>query len=112
MNLCLVYHFLPQPSRRPIVTGGVQDLESQGCEDTPLLTAAKGLSETLTFVHEVTEEELVAVTPEAAGESKEATGSSSEQDDDSEEECEFIDNECEQEEEENEDSGEECEFNE
>ena len=78
-----------------------------------MLTVAKEHSETLRFIHEVTEEELVAPLDESADMSNdEQMGSATEQDDSSDEECEFVDDECEEDNAAQEDSDEECEFDE
>ena len=56
----------------------------------PLLSVATNHSDTLRFVHEVTEEELVA----PPSESIEHETLETEDDSSDEDECEFIDNEC------------------
>ena len=73
-------------------TGGAEGLKAQGCDDAPLLSVANDQSEILSFVHVVTEEELVVLESE---DTAEQTGDASEQEArlSSDEECEFIDDE-------------------
>lgn len=93
-----------------VIAGGAQDLESQDCNDAPLLSVAKTHSKTLRFIHEVTEEELVVPPDDGTGDVP--MGGASD-DDSSEEECEFVNDECDEGDDGmSGDSDEECEFDE
>jgi DNA repair and recombination RAD54-like protein len=72
--------------------GGAEGLAAQNCDDAPLISVANDQSEILSFVHVVTEEELVV--PES-GDTSEQTEDVSEQEArlSSDEECEFVDDE-------------------
>lgn len=75
-----------------LTAGGAKGLTAQGCDDAPLLSVANDQSETLSFVHVVTDEELVVPASEATSEQ---TGDVSEHEAglSSDEECEFVDDE-------------------
>jgi hypothetical protein len=76
----------------------------------PLLSVAANLSDTLRFVHEVIEEELVS----APSESIQRKTLEKEDYSNDEDECEFIDDECKEDDDDDMevDSDEECEFDE
>mmetsp|Transcript_4584 Transcript_4584/g.8432 ORF Transcript_4584/g.8432 Transcript_4584/m.8432 type:complete len:191 (-) Transcript_4584:310-882(-) len=89
---------------------GAQDLQAEDCNDMPLLSVADNHSDTLRFVHEVIEEELLSAPSESIQrETLENEDYSSDED-----ECEFIDDECKEDDDDEMegDSDEECEFDE
>jgi hypothetical protein len=92
------------------VSGGAQDLRAKDCNDMPLLSVAANHSDTLRFVHEVIEEELVS----APSESIQRKTLEKEDYSSDEDECEFIDDECKEDDDDEMegDSDEECEFDE
>ncbi len=92
------------------VSGGAQDLRAKDCNDMPLLSVAANHSDTLRFVHEVIEEELVS----APSESIQRKTLEKEDYSNDEDECEFIDDECKEDDDDDMevDSDEECEFDE
>jgi len=92
------------------VSGGAQDLQAKDCNDMPLLSVADNHSDTLRFVHEVIEEELLS----APSESIQRETLENEDYSSDEGECEFIDDECKEDDDDEMegDSDEECEFDE